>query len=142
MKKEAIHFPDKIIWTEERTISERDINYARHLGNDRILVWADEIRLHALENIGWTRNRLAAGEGLIVANHTIVYQSEGFLGDVIGVEVGIDFLTECSFDMVLRLKKKGASRNLIIMRTGLVCFDYEKRKIIEIPKEFYEQLSE
>jgi len=141
MKKEKIDFPEKVIWSGKRTIVESDINYANHMGNERILVWADDIRNNVLESIGWIMESFESGSGVIVANHTIVYQSEGFLGDRINIEVGIDYLTEYSFDMVIRLKKEGASRNFIIMRTGVVCFDYESRKIAAIPERFLSQLS-
>ena len=139
MKKERIIFPDKIIWSEFQTIKAEDINRAGHMGNERILVWADEIRRRALKNIGWSEDEVSS-HGIIVANHTIVYQSEGFLGDEIGIDVGVDFITEFSFDMVLRLKKIGATRNLIMMRTGVVCFDYEKREVAKIPLQIFSQL--
>lgn len=140
MKKEKINFPKKVIWSEKRTIADTDINYANHMGNERILMWADDIRNNALNNIGWGMDSLESGSGVIVANHTIVYQSEGFLGDEINIEVGIDYLTEHSFDMVVRLTKENSNKNFIIMRTGVVCFNYNSRKIAEIPEQYLTQL--
>lgn len=142
MKKEKISFPDKILWSSLRTIAQEDINYAHHMGNERILVWADQIRNEFLKSIGWDEKYIFETAGVIVANHTIVYQSEGFLGDEILIDVGIDFLTEHSFDIVIRTRKKGAERNMIVLRTGIVCFNYAKREIQTIPDIFYQKLKE
>lgn len=140
MKKERIEFPQHVIWTGTKTIQKEDINFANHMGNERILVWADDIRAQALAAIGWTSEQMIQSHGIIVANHTVVYHSEGFLDDEIQIEVGIDHLTECSFDMVIRLQKKGAERYFISLRTGIICFDYAERKIAEIPSEFHQKL--
>lgn len=110
------------------------------MGNERILVWADQIRNEFLKSLGWDEKVVMGEAGVIVANHTIVYQSEGFLGDKILIEVGIDFLTEFSFDIVIRTRKENSERNFIVLRTGIVCFDYVKREIHPIPERFFTQL--
>ncbi len=140
MKREKIEFPEKILWSGKRVIAESDINYANHMGNERILVWADEIRASFLRSIGWDEKSFEGGKGVIVANHTIVYQSEGFLGDEVNIDVAVDYLTEYSFDVVARLKKNGSEKNMIVIRTGVVCFDYNKREIAEIPEIFLKKM--
>lgn len=140
MKKERIDFPERIIWKGSRTITASDINYANHMGNERILVWADEIRAAFLNSIGWDEKSFHQGAGVIVANHTIVYQSEGFLGDEVQIEVGVDYLTEYSFDIIIRTRKTGAERNMIVLRTGVVCFNYQKREVQPIPEQFLQKL--
>lgn len=140
MKKERIDFPEKILWAANRTIAASDINYANHMGNERILVWADEIRTSFLNGIGWDEKSFQEGAGVIVANHTIVYQSEGFLDDEVLIEVGIDNLTEYSFDIVIRTKKSDSGRNMVVLRTGVVCFNYQKREIQSIPEQFLQKL--
>lgn len=142
MKKEKIVFPEKILWSGSRIIEKEDINYAHHMGNERILVWADQIRNEFLRSIGWDEQQFIENAGVIVANHTIVYQSEGFLGDKIIIEVGVDYLTECSFDIVIRTRKEGAERNMVILRTGIVCFNYQRREIQTIPEIFYQKLAQ
>lgn len=140
MKKEKIVFPEKVLWSTSRSIEKEDINYAHHMGNERILVWADQIRNHFLSSIGWNEKVVLEQAGVIVANHTIVYQSEGFLGDNIKIEVGIDHLTDYSFDIVIRTKKEGAEKNMVILRTGIVCFNYSTREIQTIPEQFFQKL--
>ncbi|MCO5232772.1 MAG: thioesterase family protein [Chitinophagales bacterium] len=140
MKKEKIFFPETTLWRTRKVIAEQDINFAQHMGNERILVWADEIRTQFLTHIGWDIQCASDKIGIIVANHTIVYQSEGFLGDEILIEVGIDYLKECSFDMIIRCRKEGAQKNMVIIRTGIVCFNYEQREIVRVPNQFIEFL--
>lgn len=140
MKKERIEFPDIILWSTQREIEATDINRAQHMGNERILVWADDIRQQFLNQIGWDNESTLTEFGLIVANHTIVYQSEGFLGDEINIEVAVNELTEFSFDLLIRCKKKNATRNMVVMRTGIVCFNYLKKEITSIPSQFLDKL--
>lgn len=140
MKKERIDFPEKVLWTGTRIITPSDINYANHMGNERILIWADEIRAAVLKSIGWDEKSFQEGAGVIVANHTIVYQSEGFLGDEIQIEAGIDHLTDYSFDIVIRTRKTDSDRNMIMLRTGVVCFNYQKREIQSVPEQFLQKL--
>lgn len=140
MKREKIEFPEKILWSGKRIIAEPDINYANHMGNERILVWADDIRASFLRSIGWDENSFREGKGVIVANHTIAYQSEGFLGDEVNIDVAVDYLTDYSFDVVIRLRKSGSEKNMIVMRTGVVCFDYKKREVAEIPENFLKKM--
>src|SRR5690606_19817602 len=129
-----------VLWSSSRVIASEDINFAQHMGNERILVWADQIRNEFLKSLGWDEKVVMGEAGVIVANHTIVYQSEGFLGDKILIEVGIDFLTEFSFDIVIRTRKENSERNFIVLRTGIVCFNYAKREIQAIPERFFTQL--
>ncbi len=140
MKKERIDFPEKVLWSSKRVIEEADINIAQHMGNERILVWADEIRQQFLNQIGWSGEATLTEFGLIVANHTIVYQSEGFLGDKINIDVAVNELTEFSFDILIRCKKENTTRNMVVMRTGMVCFNYFKREIAPIPSHFLDKL--
>lgn len=140
MKKVRIEFPEKILWSTERTIEQDDINAAQHMGNERILVWADEIRQQFMEKLGVFKDSASSELGLIVANHTIAYQSEGFLGNNILIEVAVDELTEFSFDVLIRFKKENSTKNMVVMRTGIVCFNYIKREITSIPTHFLDKL--
>jgi acyl-CoA thioesterase FadM len=140
MKKERIDFPNTVLWSSQRVIQQEDINIAQHMGNERILVWADEIRQQFLNHIGWFSESTLTEFGLIVANHTIVYQSEGFLGDKINIDIAVNELTEFSFDIIIRCKKENTTKNMVVMRTGMVCFNYLKREITSIPSHFLDKL--
>lgn len=141
MKRIQIEIPQKILWKSSRKIQQSDINIAAHMGNDRILVWADEIRNDFFVSIGWEKHEWFKNVGIIVANHSIAYKSEGFLGEQIDIELSIDNVSECTFDMYIKLKKADSNKDMILLRTGLVCFDYSTRKISELPKEFMSILS-
>ncbi|MCO5248415.1 MAG: thioesterase family protein [Chitinophagales bacterium] len=140
MKRIHIDFPDKVLWKTEKEIAQQDINIAAHMGNDRILVWGDEIRKAYFTGIGWDKYEWFKDLGIIVANHSIIYKSEGFLGDKIGIELTVGNVTECSLDMFLRMRKLKENVDLIHLRTGLVCFDYGSRKIKNWPQKFLDIL--
>lgn len=135
MERVKITLPSKILFTTVFTIGKDDINEANHMGNERILVFTNAIRSPFFRHLQLTENDFQKMEGTIVANHSIHYHSEGFLGDVIQCEVGITNLSECSFDVVFNFKKING-KTMVVVRSGCVYFDYAARKIRALPVNF------
>ncbi len=50
------------------------------MGNERILVYANSLREHMFQHLNLKLNDEKNGHGTIVANHSIHYKNEGFLG--------------------------------------------------------------
>ena len=109
-----------------------DINYGGHVGNDTILSIIHEARVQFLRSLGYTEKDFG-GVGMIMSDVAINFKNELFYGDVIHASVGIMNVSRASFDLVYLLK----SNDTIIAeaKTGMVCFDYEKRKITGLPEE-------
>ncbi|QQR97375.1 MAG: thioesterase family protein [Sphingobacteriales bacterium] len=137
MTRIDIEIPKKILYTSKFTIEQEDINHAKHMGNERILIKANQIRTNfyahlQLADVDWEK-----GEGTILANHAIKYVSEGFLGDTVECQVGVQALTECSFDLVFHFIKNN-TKTLAIVRSGCVYFNYHEKRIKELPNSFIE----
>ena len=107
MERVQINIPEKILYQQHFKIVEADINDVNHMGNERVLVFVNSIN----------------------------YKNEGFLGDEIVCHVGVNNITECSFDLISHFIKSN-STTLAIVRTGIVYYDYEKRKIKALPQSF------
>ena len=135
MERVSITLPDKILFTYHFSIAPEDINEANHMGNERILVFANSIRAEMFEYLQLKLNDAANGHGTIVANHTIHYKNEGFLGDEITCNVGVDNLTDCSFDLVFQFVKMNG-KILASLRTCCVYYEYKERKIRPLPSSF------
>jgi acyl-CoA thioester hydrolase len=135
MTRIEIEILEKSLYQYTFTIKETDINYAKHMGNERILVFANIIRSEFYKHLNLIEGDWDEGHGTIVANHTIKYVSEGFLNDEITCNVGVANITTCSYDLIFHFLKKN-NKTLALVRTGSVYFDYHEKRIREIPDSF------
>jgi acyl-CoA thioesterase FadM len=135
MTRIDIKVPEKVLYETHFTIQPEDINSANHMGNERILFFSNTVRTDFYNHLGLEEGVLAEGHGTIIANHAIKYVSEGFLGDEITCQVGIAEFTSCSFDLIFHFFKKD-KKTLALVRSGVVYFNYNERRISELPKEF------
>ncbi len=124
--------PDKIAFSTQLDIRIDDVNYGGHLSNDRVLSMVHEVRLRFFQSMGYSELDLA-GVSTIMADTAIVYQSEGFQGDEINVDVAITDFTRVGFDLFYQLNNLTTGKALAIVKTGIICFDYETRKVCEVP---------
>jgi acyl-CoA thioesterase FadM len=110
-----------------------DINYGGHVGNDAILSVIHESRMQWLASAGLTELEVG-GHGLIMADVMIAYRGESFYGDVLNVELYADEVTQRSFDLVYRIRtlREGQEVAIAEAKTGMICFDYKLRKIVQM----------
>lgn len=110
-----------------------DINYGGHVGNDAILSIMQEARMQWLAGAGFTE--LKAGDhGLIMSDAMVAYRGESFYGDVLDVALFAAELSPRSFDLLYRISvRRGEEEQLVAeAKSGMVCFDYEARKIVSM----------
>jgi acyl-CoA thioesterase FadM len=141
MQKIKIEIPDKILFTYQFLITKEDINIANHMGNERVLNMANDIRekmfmhLDCMSILHDTENT----QGIVIANHTINYKNEGFLNDEITCQTGITNITECSFDLIFNFIKQDG-RTLAVLRSGCVYYNFNLRKIRPLPEDFLDKI--
>lgn len=143
MARVKIVFPDQIPLFESCiAIRITDLNYGNHLGNDRLLGILHEVRVQWLRSLGLTELNIGGG-GLIMSDVMIRYQNEGFYGDLLKITLYAEAISQSAFDLVYEIKaeREGKQRLLAAAKTGMVCFDYEMRKVISIPQEFRSHLT-
>jgi len=136
MARISIALPEKFSFYVKIPIRITDLNYGGHVGNDAILSIIHEARISFLHQNNYTEQNLA-GTGLIMGDVSIVFRNELFYGDDLGVHVAIADLSRSTFDMIYKLEKEvdGKIVDVAYAKTGMVCFDYEKRKVTAIPEE-------
>lgn len=135
MQNVRIEIPENILYTETITIGEEDINMANHMGNERILVLANTIRENMFKALHLNLFDIENQLGIVIANHIAVYKAEGFLGDKITCQAGINEVTECSFNLIFHFLKDNG-KTLALLSTRCVFFDFNARKIKELPPDF------
>jgi YbgC/YbaW family acyl-CoA thioester hydrolase len=142
MARVKIKFPDeKPLYITNISVRIGDINYGGHTGNDAILSIIHEARMQLLRQWGYDELR-AGGVSLIMADVMIAYRGEGFYGDTLEVKIYVDDLAERSFDLLYHIttERNGARMEIAQAKTGMVCFDYEARKITAITKDLKNRL--
>lgn len=134
MTRIKIDLPETFSFETIIQLQVGDMNYGNHMGNDVVLRLAHESRVRLLRSHGWTEMDFS-GVGLIMADSVIQYKSEGFYGDNIRIHVQVCNFSRVGFDMYFRMFNETTKKDLAHVKTGMVCFDYNARKIKEVPEK-------
>jgi acyl-CoA thioesterase FadM len=141
MARIVIELPATYLFSTELPVRVTDLNYGNHVGNDNILGLMHEIRIQFYRSVG-LKNELnfEGAVGQVISDASIVYKSEAFLGDVlIGQITAADF-NKYGFDLYYLLTNKASGKEVARGKTGIVCFDYDKRKVASIPETLRSKL--
>ncbi|NOY06378.1 MAG: thioesterase [Chlorobi bacterium] len=139
MARVRIDLPERLPFRTEIPVRIGDINYAGHLGNDAVLSLVHEARIRYLQSLGFTELDVA-GAGIIMIDAVVVYRSEAFYGDVAVVEVGTIAGGSVDCEMYYRITNAATGKEIARVKTGIVFFDYVKRKVLPPPSAFLERL--
>lgn len=141
MARITIDLPATFLYACEITVRATDINYGGHVGNDTILSLMQEARVNFYRSAGFKSELNFEGNvGQIIADAAIVYKAESFLGDILHIQLGVTDSNKYGFDMVYLITNNLTGREVARGKTGIVCFDYEKRKVAPVPSVFREKL--
>ena len=133
MARIKINLPENFTFATNIPIRVSDINYGGHLGNDALLSILHEARLHYLQQLGYTELRFGAN-ALIMADAAIEYKGEGFMGDVLTIQIAPADFTKYGFDLIYRVTNQD-QKAVAFAKTGMLCFNYDTRKLAALPAE-------
>lgn len=139
MPRIKINLPSEFLYSCEIPIRITDLNYGNHVGNDALLGLIQEARVQFIAHFGQKSELDVYGVGLIMADVGIQFASEVFYGTTVKVEVGASDFSARSFDLNYKLSDAADGRLIAKAKTGMVCFDYEERKSVTIPRQILEQ---
>jgi acyl-CoA thioester hydrolase len=136
MARIKVELPGQFSFSTTIPVRITDLNYGNHVGNDTILSMIHEARVQFLKQFGYGELTLA-GVGLIMNDVAIEFKSELFYGDAVKVSVAAGDFSKISFDLYYKLEKiTGDTTQLVaVAKTGMVCYDYGKKKVTAIPDE-------
>lgn len=140
MARIKIDVPKEFPFSTDIALRITDINYGGHLGNDAVLSLIQEARLRFLMDHGFTELDVD-GFGLIMTDSAIVYRSEAFYGDVLTIEVAAQDFTKKGCDFVYRITNKATGKEVARAKTGVLIYDYGRKKVVEVPAVFKEAFS-
>jgi len=141
MARSEQDIPEKSIFTTEITVRVSDLNYGGHVGNDTMLTLMQEARVQFYRELGFKNEISFDGTvGQIITDATVQYKSEAFLGDVLLIRIAVAGYNKYGFDMYYIIENKLTEKKVALGKTGIVCFDYEKRKIATVPAVLLDKL--
>lgn len=140
MPRIKIDLPDRFHFTTTIPLRITDINYREHLGNDAVLSLCHEARFQLLRTHGWTEMNID-GIGIIMSDAAIVFRSEGFYGDTARIEIAVLEIGSAGCDMVYRITNEATGKEIALVKTGIVFFDYTKRTPLPVPEAFRKAFS-
>lgn len=137
MPRIQLDLPEKFLFETEIPVRVSDINYGGHVGNDSILTLMQEARVVFYRSLGLKDEVSIEGSvGQIVTDAAVQYKSESFLGDVLLIKIGIADFNKYGFDVYYLLTNKATGKEVARGKTGIVCFDYKKKKVATVPATF------
>jgi YbgC/YbaW family acyl-CoA thioester hydrolase len=136
-----ITLPDTFLYGVKIDVRSSDLNYGAHVGHDRMLTLIQDARVSMYRSFGYGDERSFEGPvGQVIADAAVQYKSECFLGDVLYIEIGIGEWSRSGFDMYYRVTNQTTGKEAAIAKTGIVCFDYSRRKVASIPESLIHNL--
>jgi len=135
MSRVELELPDQFLFRMEIPVRISDINYGNHLGNDAVLSLMHEARLQFLAQYGF-RESDVGGAGVIMVDSVITYLSQAFYGDLLAIEVTVADLNKYGFDLFYRITNVRTGQEVVRAKTGMLCFDYAKGRVVSVPQAF------
>ena len=152
MARVKIELPEKFSFETIIPVRITDLNYGNHVGNDTILSILHEARVQYLEKFGYGELNFG-GVGLIMSDVAIEFKNEIFYGERIIASVTAGEISKFAFEVYYKLEKEpfrhpdsyreqDARKILVVTaKTGMICYDYQNKKIVAIPEEARKKLT-
>jgi len=139
MARVRVPLPDRFDYATELQIRISDLNYGAHLGNDAVLSLVHEARVRFFRWLGFQELNIN-GVGILIADAAIEYRAEGFYGEWLVASLAVQEIGRKGCDLVYRLVKRDTETEVARVKTGLVFFDHNAKKVVRIPPVFLERL--
>jgi acyl-CoA thioester hydrolase len=118
-----------------------DINYGNHVGNDAFVSLIHEARVQWLATHGCSELD-AGGTGMIMSSLAIEFKKEALYGDTIHIDIFAGAVSGVRFDLYYRMQawRNGAPVLIAIAATGMVSFDYNRKRPVPISEKLQRML--
>ena len=133
MARIKITLPDKQLGTVHIKVRITDINYGNHLANDALVGILQEARMLWLQQFSYSELNIE-GLGLIMGDLAVEYKNESFYGDELTIALYVAEVSKVSFELYYSLSNQN-DKIIAKAKTGMVCYNYQQKKIAEIPAE-------
>lgn len=137
MARIKIEIPAEIIGELRIPVRITDLNYGNHVGNDALVSIIHEARVQWLNSNGYSEFNIG-GCGMIMADLMVEYLGESFYGDIFTIKIAAVETGRASFELYYAISTTRAEKEIQIARarTGMVCYNYELKKVALMPDKF------
>jgi acyl-CoA thioester hydrolase len=134
MARIKITLPQTFRFSIPIAIRITDLNYGGHVGNDAVLSLLHEARVQFLRHHGYEELKIA-GSGLIMADVAIQFRKELFYGDTVIASVAAADFSAVGFTIYYKMviEKDGQAQIAVMAQTAMVCYDYDLKKVVNVP---------
>ncbi|MBJ6108903.1 thioesterase family protein [Hymenobacter sp. BT523] len=140
MARVKVALPDAFSFRTEIPVRITDLNYGGHLGNDALLGLLHEARVQFLRSLGLENDYDPVSKlGLIMVDAAVEYKGEAFHGDVLHFRIAAADASKYGFDVVYHVHNQ-AGKEIARAKTGMLCFDYNVRKLRLLPEALAAQV--
>jgi acyl-CoA thioester hydrolase len=119
------------------TVTIGDINYGRHLGNDRAFVIFQDARIRFLANHGFSEANIGAGKGIVVVEVGCRYLRQVFLHEELEVHVAVGEMEGKRCRLDYNVIRKNDRQEVLTGFTVILAYDYDLGKAVQLPEPFY-----
>lgn len=129
----AEHFSTRYV------VREEDISIGIHLGNERALLILQKGRIDFLKHLGLSDTNIGDITGVIIVESGVKYHREGFLHDVLCVNVAVAEAAGKKCVLSYSVVREADGQEMLSGFTTFLAYDYERRKVVELPGVFIEK---
>ena len=141
MERIKINLPELFKFSTNIKIRITDLNYGGHVGNDSFLSLIHEARQQYLHHFSYSELNIE-NTSLIMADAAINFKKELSYGDEIKISVTANGFDKYGFDIFYKLEIIN-EQNFVLAgtaKTGMLCYDYQNKKLIAVPAKLKETL--
>lgn len=138
MTRIKIELPEHFNFSTQIPIRITDLNYGGHVGNDTVLTLIHEARVQFLKKYNYEELKLE-GVSLIMSDAMIEFKAELFYGDIVTASVTAANFSRVGFDVYYKLTK--GESIVAVAKTGMICYNYDSKKVVSLPGKAKEKLS-
>ena len=131
----VIPLPRKFHYSIQTHIRITDINYAGHLGNDKVLSIIHEARVRFFKHYSYSEENIE-GFNTIMNNAAIQYKSQGYYGNTLLIEMAVTEFNPFGFDLLYKITNNENQKEIARATTGIVFFDYTRNEMQPVPDKF------
>jgi 4-hydroxybenzoyl-CoA thioesterase len=129
MTRIKISLPEsKPLFNTTLQVRVNDLNYGNHLSNDAVLRLCHEVRVQYFNRLGQSEKDFY-GRQIIMADSACQYKAESYLFDKLQCALYLGRLHSHGIDFIYTLVHQEKMMEIARVKTGIVFFDYESRKI-------------
>jgi acyl-CoA thioester hydrolase len=139
MSRVRIVFPDPPMFTHELDVRVSDLNYGNHLGHDSLVSLLHEARVRFFLHFDMEERNID-GVGILLVDLAVAYRAQVFHGQVLRIDVTTGDASAHGCDLIYRVTDRDAGKVVALARTGIVFYDYQERRVAEMPTRFRQLL--